>query len=299
MSFNRIKTLLICIIAIISFGRCFALEKLHFVTTTDTEHYRWTLNLIAGIHRYHFDQIGTIAVYDIGLTSEQTAFLNSLAYVTVHSVERTNPYIFQKFAVNNKGKVSRGWYSWKPVVIKQAMEMQPEFFYLDSGITLRGSIDLLFQQVRDQGYFFIDCGHSIERMTPKPLVDKFNLDSPSNRWILSEKGISAGFQGLSKAIYRSYVLPVYELSKDIANFMDDGSCPKGFGWARHDQTVFSIQARLLGLKVNDVIRGGSLKLKNNGKIVKARLEDFIEITRADFDLNKSQTYLKFKTETPK
>jgi hypothetical protein len=274
--------------------RLCAVEKLHFVTATDTEHYTWTLNLIAGIHRFHLDHLGEVAVYDLGLIPEERLHLNSLAFVQVYDVERANPFIFQKFTINNKGKIVRGWYSWKPIIIKQAMDLHSEFFYLDSGITILGPMDLLFKQVHENGYFFIDCGHSIERMTTKPLVRKFNLNDPANKRILNKKGISAGFQGLSKAIYSNYVLPTYELAHDIANFEDDGSCPKGFGWARHDQTVFSIQARLHNLEVNEVIRGGKLKLKDNGNLIKVKLDDFIEITRQDFDLNQSKSFLIYK-----
>lgn len=275
--------------------RSFALEKLHFVTTTDTEHYTWTVNLVASIHRFH-SNIGEIAVYDIGLIPEERAYLESLAYVQVYNVERTNPFIFEKFTVNNKGKISRGWYSWKPVVIKQAMERYSEFFYLDSGITVVGPMDLLFKQVHESGYFFIDCGHSIRRMTTKPVIKKFKLSDPANHWVMEKKGISSGIQGLSRALYHSYALPLYALTKDIANFADDGSCPKGFGWARHDQTVFSIQARLLNMQIYEVIRGGKLKLQDNGRYIKANLSDFIEITRADFDSNRSQFYLRYKSE---
>jgi hypothetical protein len=271
-----------------------ASEKLNFATATDTEHFTWTLNLIAGIQRFHFDRLGQVAVYDLGLTSQERLKLNSLAHVQVHDVEQVNPVILKKFIVNNKGKAARGWYSWKPVVIKQAMDLLSNFFYLDSGISVLGPLDLLFKIVDEKGYFFIDCGHSIERMTTQPVIKQFHLNEKNNQWVLNEKGISAGFQGLSRAVYDSYVLPTYILARDITNFEDDGSCPKGFGWARHDQAVFSIQARLLQLKVNDVSHKGILKLKTDGKEMKVHLDQFIAITRADFDLHQALPYLKYK-----
>ena len=270
-----------------------AAEKMCFATASDTEHYTWTLNLVAGIHRYH-EQLGEIAVFDLGLKPMERAQLNSLAYVQVYDIEQTNPLMLQKFTVNNQGKIARGWYSWKPVAIKQAMDLFSEFFYLDSGITILGPMDSLFAQVHEKGYFLIDCGHSIERMTMKPLIEKFDLQASHNQWILKKKGISAGIQGLSRAVYTSYVMPVYEFSQDISNFADDGSCPKGFGWARHDQTLFSIQARLLKLKVNEVIRGGKFKLQNDHQIIKVNLDDFLRVTRGEFDLNQSKIFLKYK-----
>jgi len=88
-------------------------------------------------------------------------------------------------------------------------------------------------------------------MATNYVIDKFNLHSDDRKWILNEKtlGLSAGFQGLTRKIYNPYVMPMYNLSKDIRNFMDDGSSPEGFVLARHDQTLFSIQAALLGFNV--------------------------------------------------
>jgi hypothetical protein len=265
-------------------------EKMHFATATDTEHYTWTLNLIASIHQFHEEQLGEIAVYDLGLTENERDTLNTIANVNVYDVEKVNPYIFQKVLLNKKGKVARGWYSWKPVVIKQALERHSEVFYLDSGITVRGPMNVLFQHVAENDYLFIDCGHSLERMTPKPLIEKFSLDKTH----LEKVGMSAGFQGLSQNVYSSYVLPLYEMAHEIANFEDDGTCPKGFGYARHDQTLFSIQARLLGLQIQEK-RRGNIALKIGGQTIKIRLEEFIEITRGKFDFNQRKKFLRYKS----
>lgn len=292
---KRIRFLIVVIYCCIALPS-WADQKMHFATATDTEHFSWTLNLIAGIHRFHEKQLGEIAVFDLGLMPDEKNALNALAFVQVYSVEQTNPLIFEKFTVNNKGKIARGWYSWKPVVIKQAMDRFSEFFYLDSGISLVGPLDLWFQHVHQFGYFFIDCGHCIGRMTPKPLIQKFALDSPANKWILNEHGISSGIQGLSRKMYMNYVLPSFALSFDIANFQDDGSCPKGFGWARHDQTIFSIQARLLELDVFEVIKGGKLSFIVQGKPKSFSLNNFIKITRGDFDLKNSKKFLKYKQQ---
>jgi len=85
-------------------------------------------------------------------------------------------------------------------------------------------------------------------MTTKYLIDKFELEGSD---LLKETtfGIDAGFQGVSRDMYDSYVLPIYELSKDIRNFTDDRSCPEGWGCGRHDQTLYSILARQLNLDI--------------------------------------------------
>jgi len=272
----------------------YSAEKRIFVTATDTEHYSWTLNLISGIHQYHPDRIDQIAIFDIGLTSEEKIELKKLSFVEIYEVEKANPEIFQKFTVDTHGKIARGLYSWKPVVIKQASTLFPLFFYLDSGISLTGSLELLYSSLEENGCFFIDCGHNIGRMTTQHVRQKFLLNHKQNAWVLKENGISAGFQGITRSVYSSYVYPIYEMCFDTKNFCDDGSCPKGFGFARHDQTLFSIQARLANLPVHKAIRGGKFTLTVHGNKEKVTLSQFIKITRGDFDLVKAREYLEYK-----
>lgn len=272
-------------------------EKRVFVTATDTEHFNWTLNLVAGIHRYHRENIEQIAIFDLGLSSQEKKELNKLSFVEIYEVEKVNPQIFEKFIVSAQGKIARGLYSWKPVVIKQASTLFPIFFYLDSGLSVTGSLELLFHYLEENGSFLIDCGHTIGRMSTKHVRNQFLLSEKQNAWVLKENGISAGFQGITQAVYSNYIYPIYQMSYDISNFCDDGSCPKGFGFARHDQTLFSIQARLMRLPVYKAMRGKSFTLMVAGKKRKVYLSDFIKITRSEFNLQKAKEYLLYKEDT--
>lgn len=273
----------------------FSEGKYAFATATDTEHYTWTLNLIAGIHRFHND-IDEIAVFDLGLSDKEKKHLNELAFVNVYDIEKTNPYILEKFVVNQEGKIARGLYSWKPVVLKQASERFPYFFYVDSGISIKGPFDLLFAHLHETGSFLIDCGHTIDRMTTKALREHFHLREKQNTWILKQPGISAGFQGISQDIKESYIEPMFKLSFDLSYFADDGSCPKGFGFARHDQALFSIQARRLNLPVHKALKGQNIHLQIQEKKRKVNLSDFIKITRSNFDLQNALPFLKYKSD---
>jgi hypothetical protein len=102
-------------------------------------------------------------------------------------------------------------------------------------------------------------------MTTNYVIEKFNLKSNDRKWILDDTtlGMSAGLQGLTRKVYNSYVIPIYNLSKDIRNFMDDGSTPEGLVLARHDQTLFSIQAALLGFNVFELNSPAFLDIGNN------------------------------------
>jgi hypothetical protein len=271
-----------------------AAEKMYFATVTDTEHYEWALNLIATIHRHNFSRLEEIAVFDLGMTEGERQELSTLAKVKVYAIEPVNPHLFTKFQVHPNGKQSRGWYSWKPVVIKQALDLFPEVLYLDAGITLCGPSDLLFAHLRQNGCLLIDCGHTIRRMTPQSIIEKLSLDAAQQAEILDRLGLSAGCQGLTQGNVKDYILPLYQMAHDLSYFIDDGTAPKGFGWARHDQTLFSIQARRAQLPVLEGVRKGKIFLKIDGKKREITLEKFLKFTRDEFDLNKTQKFLKYK-----
>jgi hypothetical protein len=157
-----------------------------------------------------------------------------------------------KFTVRPNGRLARGWYTWKPVVLYQALKMFPYVLYLDAGFEVVCSLDEIFIDIKEKGYYLFDCGHLIFPMVTKRVRDLFELDAPQNEWILEEDGISAGIQGLSRELLEPYIMPVYNLASDIRNFEDDGTALWGFGGARHDQALFSIYARKLHLKTHKI-----------------------------------------------
>ncbi len=225
----------------------------YFATSADERHFALVVNLIGSIHKFHNDDLGEIAVFNLGFTPQQIQYLNSIEKVKVYEVERTNPDILTYLPrYRGCGAQVRGLYSWKPVALKQALDMFPYVQYVDSGMVILKPFTNIFKHIIQHGYFFVDCGHSIEWMTNKYLINKFDLNAPERKWILDRNtwGLSGGFQGLSRDMYESYVLPMYEFSKDLRNFVDDGTTPRGYGTGRHDQSLFSIWARLCGLKVS-------------------------------------------------
>lgn len=240
-------------------------HALYFCTACDTQFYPRLLRQIGAIHKYDFDSLIEIAVFDLGLTAQEKATLNTIEKVKIYAIEMTNPQMLTLYNVRGattleKDRKARGWYSWKPVVLKQALDMFPYVLYMDSGISPLCSLKPIFEHMKREGCFLRSCGHGIREMTTNYVIKKFDLTNPENAFILDPKtfGISAGLQGVTRDVYDMYVKPMYELSKDIRNFVDDGSTPNGFGSARHDQTLFSIFAQKLHLKI---MRGGMLNTR--------------------------------------
>jgi hypothetical protein len=224
---------------------------MYFCTAADEKHYPILINMIGSIYKHNYYDIVEIRVYDLGFNEYQINELKNIKKVKVCEIEKTNPQILELIQTSET-KLSRGAFSWKPVVIKDALDHQPYTLYIDAGTTVLKPINNIFKHIIQNKYLLLDCGHSIKWMTTKHVIESQNLNSPENNWILEDSvfGIDAGFQGISKELYDDYVLPVYELTKDINNFIDDKTCPNGYGTARQDQTLYSIQARKLGLHLN-------------------------------------------------
>lgn len=223
---------------------------MYFCTAADAKHYPLLLNFIGSLHKYHFSDIEKILVYNIGLEESQIEELSNMKRVYVREIEKTNPDILKDIHTSPT-KLAKGSFSWKPVVLKSALEECPYVLYADAGTTILKPINNLFKHIVQNGYLLFDCGHSIKQMTTKHVIDKLDLLSEENSYILEDTlfGIDAGFQGVSQKVFNEYILPVYEMTKDIKNFIDDKTCPDGYGYARQDQTLFSIFARKLKLNV--------------------------------------------------
>ena len=197
----------------------------------------------------------------------------------MYPIELKHPDLLQHFFTRSRGKPVRGWYAWKPVAIKQALDMFPYILFLDAGCRVLQPLDNIFYYIKKKHYLLVENGsrYSIGDHCTKHVTDLFALSLPERKWILAERSISAGIQGLSRIIFGCYVQPMYELSKDLKNFQDDGSSPLGFGFARHDQTLFSILRCLLNWELipphrNNIftVRGRRINICISDKDVKDR-----------------------------
>ncbi len=221
-----------------------------FVTVSDTEHFPWLEGLIESILKYNYTKVSKIAVFDLGLTQAEIAKLNQMEFVEVHEIEDINSEMRKKFVVRTNGRLARGWYSWKPVVLYQALKMFPSFLYLDSGIEVAAPLDSIFEEIEQNGYYLYDCPHLIFPVLTDHVRQLFELDGDKNKWLLEENGISAGIMGVSRSLLELYISPVYQLAFEIKCFEDDGTAPWGYGFARHEQALFSVLTHKLGLKTH-------------------------------------------------
>ncbi len=230
----------------------------YYATSADANFFNKLVTLIETIQKNDGQDFSEIAVFDLGFKSWQREYLVNLERVKVCDLEMVHPDLLKYFQTSSGGRKVRGWFAWKPVAIKQALDLYPYVLYLDAAMEIYRPLDDLFQHIAQVGYWFVDSGDPKEQSLPyrvtKPVVSQIikKLSPDLQMMLLSDdvKLISAGIQGLSRKVYDSYVFPVYQCAYNLELFADDGSCQLGFGAARHDQAIFSIYTVLNGFKIS-------------------------------------------------
>ncbi|MGE0206434.1 MAG: hypothetical protein AB7R69_01145 [Candidatus Babeliales bacterium] len=231
----------------------------YYCTACDAKYFSKLLNLIGSLHATNYDNINEIAVFDLGLEEQQISFLKTIQNIAVYNVELTHPDLLRQVVINKAGRMVPGWFAWKPVVIKQALERFPYVLWIDAGSTVLRPLDDLFEYIQHKGYFLATIGnerdngkfrHPIAWQTTRYVRNKFNLDAPEYQWILSQEAVMAGVIGVAQKAQDLFITPLYNMSKDLRNFIDDGTAPEGFGCARYEQALLGILAYLKDLCIH-------------------------------------------------
>jgi len=228
-------------------------NKFYFVTAANAGYFDALINMIGSLHATNYERIGQIAVFDLGMTEDQRNTLSKIEKLSIHAVDIVNPDLLKPFNTRAWGKPVPGWYAWKPVIIKQALDMFPCVLYIDAGTTVYRPLDDLFDHIKKHGYFLHNgCSWHVARMTTDYVKSRFDLYNDARKWVLGESvyGLEAGFMGLTARVYEKFVMPMYQLAKhDLRAFVDDGTCVGGFGNSRHDLTLFSLCALLNNMHI--------------------------------------------------
>jgi len=230
----------------------------YYCTASNWAFFNSLLNLIGSIHHSNFDELEQIAVFDLGLYPEQIEFLEGIEKVAVYPLEKTHPEMTDYFQVPER--ICLGWYAWKSPAIKQALKMFPYVLYTDAGTEIRNSLAHLFEYIQTNKYFLCTIGdhrnstgkwiHSVGWGITSFVKDKFEMNGPDKKWILDQESVMGGVIGVSRDGQSFFLDDLYELSKDLRNFADDGTASKGWGSARHDQVLMSILAYSRNLTIH-------------------------------------------------
>ena len=221
----------------------------YYVSSADMRFFGKLTNLIRTIKKNDYKNLAEILVFDLGMSQGQKKLLESMDKVVVKKIDLVHSDLLKYFNTG-LGRNVRGWFAWKPVAIKRALERYPYILYLDAGMQVLRPLDWLFEYIEQEGYFLVDAESRIDNRITKQVLENlvYKMDNYKEQ-ILTKNMNCAGIQGLSGKMVTNYVDPVHDCVKNITLFADDGTSQLGFGSARHDQTLFSVYARSLGLKM--------------------------------------------------
>lgn len=139
-------------------------------------------------------------------------------------------------------------YEFKLYSIDAGFEMDDIVVWVDASFWLVGDLSKIERIIKNDGYFFTECGHWVGDWTNKFTRDYFNLTEEEAKVPGGMKMFSAGFVGFHKEseVAQSFL----KQWKDSAK----AGCFRGsFNDHRHDQSAGSIIAERMGLKYQ---RGG-------------------------------------------
>jgi hypothetical protein len=227
-------------------------QPLYFCTAANHHYYYHLINLIGSIHHVNFEELGEISVFNLGMSKSQLSYLKNIQKVVIYEIEQEKSHVLTPYITNAYGKEVPGWYAFKHVAMKQILEKFPYTLWVDAGTTMLRSVAPLFDYIRETGYFLATTGtvnnpdgtlyHPVGWGVTQYVGNKFGLYDESRSWILQQEDVMGGLQGLTRETQELFLLPLYKLTDDLRNFQDDGTTPRGFGSARHDQTLLSIIA---------------------------------------------------------
>jgi hypothetical protein len=235
----------------------------YICTAANAAYFKRLINLIGSLHASQFDEIAEIAVYDLGLLEDQKKILRSIAKVVVLPLNPENPDVLKPIFIP-ASKTHPEWpyqnskilgaYAWKPVVFKRALQRWKDkpIIWLDAGTTVHKSLRPLVEHIKNVGYFLCtpDYGTLPVRWgTTQTVIQRLNLEHETKSWILNKPFAMAGVVGFSYKVSDCLINPLYECTKDLSWFIDNGSTPDGYGSGRYEQTLLSIFAYLAGLAI--------------------------------------------------
>lgn len=233
-------------------------------TTSSSLFFSRTFNLVSSIIINTTKPINII-VWDIGLNKIEKHILNHYKIKVVKIPE------FCKFW--------RDCYTWKPYVFKISEERF--FLHLDSGNTVLCDIDIIFQIIKEKGYFFVDQGQSLSQIAPKEYFSYFGLNPLLNYRVIAAGNI--GFDKnsleLSKVIDMTYESSINGMCLGFSKKESSRASTKEFILRdcevfRHDQTVLNCCLRSVIPEINildysiysAINRTPNVKIYNHRKI---------------------------------
>jgi len=183
------------------------------------------MTLIDTVHRYAFDLIEGIYIYDLGIEREHINTLNKIKNVSIVQYPYYLNYFFDEY-------LDPRYYAYKMFSLKDAQRYGSNILWLDAGICLTNKIDPIFDIIENDHVFLVkDPSHKNEEFTSKECREIMNPTSSE----LNSYQLCSGVTGYkSGGDYQWFIDNAFEFSK-IRKCVVGSS--KDHRW---DQSIYSI-----------------------------------------------------------
>ena len=206
-------------------------EEFIFITAADSEYYEPCLSLVKNIRK--LDPKSKIVVYNLGLTSKQTAMLITIDNLELIEFEFENypSFIKEKKLPDNR----LGNYAWKAVIISEVLKNYTgNIIWLDSACILDEKIDLIKRIIGTKGLFFVKATGNIGEWTHLQTLKIMDAVKLTNKDCVMSGIIGLNSQNaLANALIIDWVK--YSLNEECI-------APNGSSRLNHrqDQSIFQI-----------------------------------------------------------
>ena len=196
------------------------------ITATNSPYYESLLGLISSVHKFGYELIDNITVYDIGLSEDEVRTLNNLSKVTVIQFTEAEKMFHPEFLVGKS-------HVYKNYCLHHASKFINNVLWIDSGACFINNFNEIFDKIYDEDIFLVGDIHINKDYTHSECVDIMGV---TNDELMSNQLWSGlvGFKSDGKYQELINLSSMYSLIPNCCNGNHQNH--------RHDQSILSILA---------------------------------------------------------
>jgi hypothetical protein len=210
------------------------------ITATNSPYYESLLGLISSIHKFGYNTVDKVLVYDIGLTQEEINSLRNLEKVDVIEFTEDEKNSHPEFLVGKS-------HVYKNYCLKHASKFNENVLWVDSGACFINNFDEIFEKIDYEDIFLVGDIHLNKTYTHDECVNIMNATEDE----LMSNQLWSGLVGFkSEGKYQELI----DLSSDFS--LVENCCNGNHQNHRHDQSILSILAYRYSCPQQDIDKYG-------------------------------------------
>lgn len=206
------------------------------ITATNSPYFDSLLTMISSVHKFGFDLVDRIVVFDIGLSEAEIKKLESLSKVEIYEFSKLEIEQHDEFIVGKS-------HVYKNYCLKVASDFGQNILWIDSGASFINKIDSIFSKIDEDEIFLVGDVHLNRNYTHKECIEIMQATEDE----LNSKQLWSGLVGFKS--YGKYQKLIDESSHYT---LIPNCCNGNHENHRHDQSILSILSKRYNCPTNDI-----------------------------------------------